>query len=89
MPVFEYKALTAAGKAVQGLREAESPKALRGALRERRGDADGAAASYGKAAREAGEEVPIFAASAHARLGWQRSARGSCADRFTGLDASL
>jgi general secretion pathway protein F len=33
MPVFEYKALTAAGKAVQGLREAESPKALRGALK--------------------------------------------------------
>jgi general secretion pathway protein F len=33
MPVFEYKALTAAGKAVQGLKEAESPKALRGALK--------------------------------------------------------
>ena len=33
MPVFEYKALTAAGKAVQGLREADSPKALRGTLR--------------------------------------------------------
>ncbi len=29
MPVFEYKALTASGKAVQGLKEAESPKALR------------------------------------------------------------
>jgi general secretion pathway protein F len=33
MPVFEYKALTAAGKAVQGLKEAESPKALRSALK--------------------------------------------------------
>lgn len=33
MPVFEYKALTAAGKAVQGLREAESPKTLRAALK--------------------------------------------------------
>jgi general secretion pathway protein F len=33
MPVFEYKALTAAGKAVQGLKEAESPKALRTALK--------------------------------------------------------
>src|SRR5512144_1246351 len=33
MPVFEYKALNAAGKAVQGLREADSPKSLRGTLR--------------------------------------------------------
>ncbi|HET9552450.1 MAG TPA: type II secretion system inner membrane protein GspF [Anaeromyxobacteraceae bacterium] len=33
MPVFEYKALTAGGKAVQGLREAESPKTLRAALK--------------------------------------------------------
>ncbi len=33
MPVFEYKALSAAGKAVQGLKEAESPKALRAALK--------------------------------------------------------
>ncbi len=33
MPVFEYKALTAAGKAVQGLREADSPKTLRATLR--------------------------------------------------------
>ncbi len=33
MPVFEYKALTAAGKAVQGLKEAESPKTLRAALK--------------------------------------------------------
>jgi len=33
MPVFEYKALNAAGRAVQGLREAESPKTLRAALR--------------------------------------------------------
>jgi general secretion pathway protein F len=33
MPVFEYKALTAGGKAVQGLKEAESPKTLRAALR--------------------------------------------------------
>lgn len=33
MPVFEYKALTAAGKAVQGLREADSAKALRATLR--------------------------------------------------------
>jgi hypothetical protein len=41
----------------------------RGRLRERRGDADGAAASYAKSAREAGEDVPLFAALAHARLG--------------------
>lgn len=33
MPVFEYKALTAGGKAVQGLREADSPKSLRAVLR--------------------------------------------------------
>jgi general secretion pathway protein F len=33
MPVFEYKALSAAGKPVQGLREAESPKTLRAALK--------------------------------------------------------
>jgi general secretion pathway protein F len=33
MPVFEYRALTSAGKTVQGLREADSPKALRGTLR--------------------------------------------------------
>jgi general secretion pathway protein F len=33
MPVFEYKALTTAGKTVQGLREAESPKTLRSVLR--------------------------------------------------------
>jgi general secretion pathway protein F len=33
MPVFEYKALTAGGKAVQGLREADSPKTLRATLR--------------------------------------------------------
>jgi general secretion pathway protein F len=33
MPVFEYKALNQAGKAVQGLREADSPKTLRATLR--------------------------------------------------------
>ena len=33
MPVFEYKALSAAGKPVQGLQEAESPKTLRAALK--------------------------------------------------------
>jgi general secretion pathway protein F len=33
MPVFEYKALTSAGKSVQGLREADSPKTLRANLR--------------------------------------------------------
>ncbi len=33
MPVFEYKALTAGGKTVEGLREADSPKALRAVLR--------------------------------------------------------
>lgn len=33
MPVFEYKALNQAGKAVQGLREADSPKSLRATLR--------------------------------------------------------
>ena len=33
MPVFEYKGLNEAGKAVSGMLEAESPKGLRGALR--------------------------------------------------------
>ncbi len=33
MPVFEYKALSAAGKPVTGLREADSPRTLRGVLR--------------------------------------------------------
>ncbi|HEX9052822.1 MAG TPA: type II secretion system inner membrane protein GspF [Anaeromyxobacter sp.] len=33
MPVFEYKALNATGKSVQGLREADSPKTLRATLR--------------------------------------------------------
>lgn len=33
MPVFEYKALSAGGKSVQGLREADSPKTLRTVLR--------------------------------------------------------
>ena len=33
MPVFQYKALDAAGKAVQGLKEADSPKTLRAALK--------------------------------------------------------
>jgi len=33
MPVFEYKALSNTGKPVQGLREAESPKTLRAALK--------------------------------------------------------
>jgi general secretion pathway protein F len=33
MPVFEYKALNTTGKAVQGLREADSPKTLRATLR--------------------------------------------------------
>jgi general secretion pathway protein F len=33
MPVFEYRALSAAGKPLQGLREAESPKTLRAALK--------------------------------------------------------
>ncbi len=33
MPVFEYKALTAGGKTVQGLRDADSPKTLRASLR--------------------------------------------------------
>ena len=33
MPVFEYKALDPAGKNVEGLKEAESPKLLRSALR--------------------------------------------------------
>jgi len=33
MPVFQYKALTAGGKAVQGLREADSPRTLRSVLR--------------------------------------------------------
>jgi general secretion pathway protein F len=33
MPVFEYRALSAAGKPVQGLQEAESPKTLRAALK--------------------------------------------------------
>jgi len=42
---------------------------VRGRLREHRGDLDAAAASYGKAEREAGEDVPVFASLAHARLG--------------------
>jgi len=33
MPVFQYRALDGAGKAVQGLREADSPRSLRAALR--------------------------------------------------------
>jgi general secretion pathway protein F len=33
MPVFQYKALDAAGKAVQGLKEADSPKSLRAVLK--------------------------------------------------------
>jgi general secretion pathway protein F len=33
MPVFEYKALDQRGRAVEGLREADSPKSLRSALR--------------------------------------------------------
>ena len=33
MPVFEYKALNAGGKSVQGIREADSPKTLRATLR--------------------------------------------------------
>ena len=33
MPVFAYRALTAGGKAVQGLREADSPRGLRAALK--------------------------------------------------------
>jgi general secretion pathway protein F len=33
VPVFEYRALTAAGKSVAGLREADSPKTLRSTLR--------------------------------------------------------
>jgi len=33
VPVFEYRALDARGKALQGLREADSPKTLRAALR--------------------------------------------------------
>ena len=33
MPVFEYRALTAAGKTVEGLKEADSPKTLRAVLR--------------------------------------------------------
>ncbi len=33
MPVFEYKALSATGKPVTGLREADSPRTLRGVLR--------------------------------------------------------
>lgn len=33
MPVFEYRALTAAGRTVEGLKEADSPKTLRTVLR--------------------------------------------------------
>lgn len=33
MPVFEYKGLTAAGKSIAGLRDADSPKTLRALLR--------------------------------------------------------
>ncbi|MCK9463286.1 MAG: hypothetical protein M0R80_27010 [Proteobacteria bacterium] len=48
---------------------------VRGRLREHRGDLDGAAASYGKAEREAGEDVPIFSSLAHGRLGTLAGAR--------------
>src|SRR5574341_1229223 len=33
MPVFQYKALDSAGKSIQGLKEADSPKALRAVLK--------------------------------------------------------
>ena len=33
MPVFEYRALTAAGKTIEGLKEADSPRTLRSVLR--------------------------------------------------------
>ena len=33
MPVFEYKGFNEAGKAVEGIREADSPKGLRALLR--------------------------------------------------------
>ncbi len=33
MPVFEYKGFSEAGKAIDGVREADSPKGLRGVLR--------------------------------------------------------
>jgi len=55
MPVFQYKALDAAGKAVQGLKEADSPKALRAVLK-RDGvfltEVLGAQAAKAQAARE-------------------------------------
>jgi hypothetical protein len=50
---------------------------VRGRLREHRGDDDGAAASYGKAEREAGEDVPVFSALAHGRLGVLAGSRAS------------
>ena len=55
MPVFQYKALDAAGKTVQGLKEADSPKALRAVLK-RDGifltEVLGAQAAKAQAARE-------------------------------------
>jgi hypothetical protein len=42
---------------------------VRGRLREHRGEVDGAAASYGRAEREAGDEVSVFSTLAHERLG--------------------
>jgi tetratricopeptide (TPR) repeat protein len=50
---------------------------VRGRLRERRGDPAGAAASYAKAEREAGEEIPVFGALAHQRLGALAASRVS------------
>jgi general secretion pathway protein F len=58
MPVFEYRALTAAGKTVEGLKEADSPRTLRSVLR-RDGLFLSAVLGEQAAARAAAREVSV------------------------------
>lgn len=64
MAVFEYKGLDAAGKTVSGMKEAESPKSLRAALRRDGvfltdvvGQSDGSIKGAGKTAKSAGQAM--------------------------------
>ncbi len=64
MPVFEYKGLSAAGKTVSGLKEADSPKTLRGLLKKEGvfltdvlGQADGQTARSGKGGGSATQQA--------------------------------
>jgi general secretion pathway protein F len=63
MPVFQYKALDSSGKAIQGLKEADSPKTLRAALK-RDGifltDVLGAQEAKEQAAREVSVKRVVF-----------------------------